>query len=128
MKKIERNKACVLNFYQSISGLNKTKELLSLFTDDPKLIDHILYLDALLPGYTLLIDEITAEGSRVFVRARCRGKQTGKINDDPPTYHDVEFPYAIGYYIAAGKIKEHWMIADQLTILEQLGLMENEKN
>ena len=120
MKKIAKNKASILTFYKCISGVTKTQELLLHFTDDTNLIEHLLYMESLLPCFTLLIDEITAEGSRVFVRARCKGKQTSELNGNPPTFKEIEFPYAIGYYLSGGRITDHWMIADQMSLLQQL--------
>jgi predicted ester cyclase len=35
----------------------------------------------------------------------------------------VEFPFSIGYEIEDDKIISHWLIADQMMLMEQLGVM-----
>jgi len=39
----------------------------------------------------------------------------------------IEFPYAVGYYFEKGIIVDHWMITDQVALLEQLGQMDDGK-
>jgi predicted ester cyclase len=34
----------------------------------------------------------------------------------------VDFPFAIGYIMEKGIIVDHWMIADQAALMEQLGV------
>ncbi len=122
MKNINKNKECVLKFYQYISGIRKTEAMLSTYTNDPQLIKHLLYMDSLIPCFSILVDEITAEEARVFVRARCHGLQQGTINGNPPTYQYVEFPLAIGYTLNNGRIIDHWVITDQISLFQQLGI------
>jgi predicted ester cyclase len=35
----------------------------------------------------------------------------------------VEFPLVISYEIESGKIVHHWLIADSMALMEQLGVM-----
>lgn len=121
MDKVEKNRQFILSFYKSISGQEKTRALLFGFTSDPELIEHILLCERLFPKYDLIIDEITCEEDRVIVRARARGKHIGEAEGVAPTYRVVEAPFAIGYRVSRGKIIDHWVIADQLELLEQLG-------
>ena len=120
MKSTEKNKAVVLNFLRHISGVRKTKALLRRYTSDPNLIDHIIDMESVLPEYELLIDEITAESERVFVRARCRGAYQIEAHGLKTVCRNIDLPYAIGFYLRRGKIIDHWMITDQMSLLEQL--------
>ena len=90
---------------------------------DTHLIEHIEFFDTVFPMYEVFPDEITAEGNHIVVKARLKGRHEGELNGIPPTYKNVEFPFAIGYEIANGKIVSHWLIADQMILMEQLGVM-----
>jgi predicted ester cyclase len=51
-----------------------------------------------------------------------KGKHEGELNGIPPTYKQVEMPFAVGYEIQNNKITHHWLIADQMSLLQQLGV------
>jgi hypothetical protein len=121
MDKAEKNRQFILDYYKAISGRDKTGELLSCFTTDPELIEQLLLCERLFPKHELIIDEITCEGERVIVRSRARGKYIGSAADFAPSCRVVETTFAIGYRVSRGKIVDHWMIADSLELLEQLG-------
>lgn len=124
MDQQKRNKEFIIRYFNAISGAAKTPELLKEYIDDEELIEHISFFDSVFPEYELFADEITAEGGRVVVRARCKGRHEGAFNGIPPTHRSVEFPFAIGYEIENGKIVHHWLIADQMMLMEQLGVMQ----
>ena len=104
-------------------GAKKTRALMEKYIADTHLIEHIEFFDTVFPMYEVFPDEITAEGNRIVVKARLKGRHEGELNGIPPTYKNVEFPFAIGYEIANGKIVSHWLIADQMILMEQLGVM-----
>ncbi|MEO5998795.1 MAG: ester cyclase, partial [Chitinophagaceae bacterium] len=79
--------------------------------------------DKAFPSYEIFSDEMTSEGNRVVVRARFKGVHEGEFNGVLPTHRKVDFPFAISYEIENGKIAHHWLIADQMVVMEQLGLM-----
>lgn len=122
MGTLNENKTLIQEYFNAISGVKKTPELVSKYTSDQELINHITFFDAAFPKYILHADEITAEGDRVIVRARIEGKHEGDFNGIPPTFHEIEIPFVIGYKIENRKIVNHWMIADQLQVLESLGV------
>ena len=90
---------------------------------DEELLGHIAFFDAAFPKYEMFADEITAEGNRVVVRARMKGCHEGEFNGILPTHRKVELPFVISYDIENGKIVHHWLIADQIVLMEQLGVM-----
>ena len=124
MDQLKANKEFVLEYFNAISGVIKTKALLDRYITDPDLTSHILFFDSVLPRYELFVDEMTAEGNRVIVLARLKGSHEGEFKGIPPTGKKVEFSFAIGYEIEDRKIQHHWLIADQMSFMEQLGLAE----
>lgn len=123
MDNLQKNKELVIEYFNAISGVKKTRELMEKYVSDQHLIEHIEFFDSVFPAYELFADEITAEGNRVVVRARCKGRHEGDLNGIPPTYKKVEFPFSISYEIENNKIISHWLIADQMALMEQLGVM-----
>ena len=79
------------------------------------------------PEYELFADEMIAEANQVTLRARMKGIHKGIFNGIPPTYREVEMPFAINYTIYKGKIIDHWLIADQVTLMQQLGVIESDQ-
>ena len=123
MDTLQKNKELVIEYFNAISGVKKTRELLEKYLSDKQLIEHIEFFDSVFPAYELYADEMLAEGNRVVVKARAKGRHEGELNGIPPTYKNVEFPFSIGYEIENNKIISHWLIADQMMLMEQLGVM-----
>lgn len=122
MSQLTKNKEFVLEYFKAISGVIKTPALVNQYVDDPELRDHIEFFDSVLPRYGIFADEMTAEENRVVVRAHCKGNHEGEFKGIPPTYKKVDFAFAICYVIENRKIVHHWLIADQVTFMEQLGI------
>jgi predicted ester cyclase len=123
MDTLLKNKELVIEYFNAISGVKKTRELLEKYISDKHLIEHIEFFDSVFPAYEIFADEMLAEGNRVVVRARAKGRHEGELNGIPPTYKNIEFPFSIGYEIENNKIISHWLIADQMVLMEQLGVM-----
>ncbi|HTR29197.1 MAG TPA: ester cyclase [Puia sp.] len=122
MDQTKKNKEFIISYFNALGGVPKTRESMAPFMDDPDLVEHILFFESVFPCYEVFADEMMAESNKVFVRARFRGRHQGDFNGIPPTFKLVEFPFAIGYEIENEKITHHWLIADQATLMEQLGL------
>lgn len=122
MEQLRKNKEFIIRYLNALSGKEKTKELMEQFITDEELIGHIAFFDIAFPKYEMFADEITAEGNRVVVRARLKGCHAGEFNGIRPTFRNVEFPFVISYEIENGKIVHHWIIGDQLILMEQLGI------
>ena len=122
MEQEQKNKQFIIEYVNAISGNIKTREMIEDCVTDNNLIEHILFFDSVLPRYELFIDEITAEDNRVIILSRVKGRHEGEFNGMPPTYKNIEVSAAVGYQIENNKIVSHWLIADQLSLLEQLGV------
>ncbi len=123
MEQQKQNTEFVIRYITALSGVTKTRELMEEYLADEELINHIIFFDTVFPKYEMFADEITAEGNRVVVRARLKGCHKGELNGIQPTNRNVEFPFFISYDIENGKIVHHWLIADQMMLMEQLGVM-----
>ena len=126
MYQINKNKELILEYFNALSGVIKTPEVLNRFVEDEELRNHILFIDAVFPGYAIIADEMTAEGNRVAVRAHVKGQHEGEFKGIPPTHRQVEFGVAICYTIENNKIVNHWMIVDLAALMEQLSVTELE--
>jgi len=124
MDQAKKNKEFIIRYVNSLAGVVKTRELCERSIKDESLIQHILFFDSVFPKYEMLMDEITAEGNRVIVRARMKGKHEGDMNGIPPTHKEIFFPFVIGYEIENEMIVSHWLMADQMLLMEQLGVMK----
>ena len=122
MNQAMKNKEFVLEYVNSISGKDKTLETCQYYITDQALIEHILFFDGAFPKYEILMDEMTAEGNRVVVRARLTGKHEGQFGDIMPSYKSIDLPFVVTYTIENRKIISHWLVADQMILMEQLGV------
>ena len=61
-------------------------------------------------------------GNQIIVRARAVGKHEGAFGDIPPTHRNLDFPFVISYTLLNNKIVSHWLVADQMALMEQLGV------
>jgi predicted ester cyclase len=123
MEQQRQNKEFIIRYLNVLSGETKTREIMEQYMTDEELLGHILFFDSVFPKYEMFADELTAEGNRVVVRARMKGSHEGEFNGILPTHRKVEFPFVVSYEIENGKIVHHWLIADQMILMEQLGLM-----
>jgi steroid delta-isomerase-like uncharacterized protein len=69
------------------------------------------------------IDDIIAEGDKVAVRMTQSGTHTGTVRDMSPTGRRFSVDYVHWFRFADGKVVELWAVRDDLTRLQQLGLV-----
>ena len=122
MNQVMKNKEFILAYFNAMQSHEVTPELLARYTTDQELIKHILFFESVFPGYKIIHDEMTAEGNRVVVRANMIGKHEGMFGDIPPTHRTVKLPCVVSYTIENNKIVSHWLIADQMVLMQQLGV------
>lgn len=124
MENLKKNREFIVRYFNAMSGTVKTRELCEEYTSDEKLIEHILFFDGAFPKYEVFIEEMVTEGNKVILRCRATGIHKGELNGIPPTHRNMDFPFAIRYTIENDIITDHWLIADQMLLMEQLGVME----
>ena len=123
MDQQRKNKEFIINYYNALSGVAKTRGLMEKYIADEALISHGEIFEAAFPNYEVVADEITAEGNRVIVKARTKGTHLGELGGIPATYKTVDFPFVICYEIENNMIISHWMLADKISLMEQLGVI-----
>ncbi len=126
MTQSEKTKQFFITYSNSLNGKKKTLEKITKYVEDQKLIDHILFFEKLFPKYEVIIDELMAEGPKIFVRAHFVGTHTGEMAGIPATYKTANTPFALGYEIKNEKIIDFWAIANEMELFEQLGLAKKQ--
>jgi predicted ester cyclase len=119
------NKALIAAYFEAISGKEKPAALQEKYIadSDQVLKDHIVMFEAAFPRYELIAEDMVAEGDKVAVRATFRGTHQGEFAGIPATGLKVEFPVYLIYRIENRKIAEHWMLADAMSLMQQLGAL-----
>ena len=126
MDNLKKNREFIIKYFNAISGVEKTRALCEEYMSDEKLIEHIHFFDGAFPKYELFIEEMITEGNKVIVQGRATGTHERELNGIPPTGKKMDLPFVIRYIIENGKITDHWLIADQMILMEQLGVVQNE--
>jgi Predicted ester cyclase len=79
------------------------------------------------PDVVIVPEKLIAEGDLVTIYWIARGTNTGTGNGLPATGKKVEQAGITIWRIVNGKIKEEWSAFDQLSMMQQLGLLPNQK-
>jgi steroid delta-isomerase-like uncharacterized protein len=83
----------------------------------------VAMLDAAFPDRNLTIDDVVAEGDRVVVRTTLSGTHQGEMQGIPATGKAVNQPSVSIFRLANGKIVEGWFATDNLSMMQQLGVI-----
>jgi steroid delta-isomerase-like uncharacterized protein len=75
------------------------------------------------PALHLSVEETICEADRIAVRFTIRGVHQGAWQGIPPTGRAIEVQGITTLRYAAGRVVERWNQLDQLTLLQQLGVM-----
>ena len=130
---LEENKAIVHRFIEAYN-----KHDLSAFDDfvASDYVDHTNKVDReglkqlfamafkAFPDWHETIEDIIAEGDKVWIRVKTTGTHTGEFMGIAPTGKKVTTMMVDIYRIVNGKHVEGRFITDQLAFLKQLGIIE----
>ena len=133
----EQNKANLRRFIEE--GLNKGNMALVDEYIAPDAVDHALppglppnregfkmfftAFRAAFPDMRYTIDEEIAEGDKVVHRVTGHGTMKGEFQGMPATGKHAAWTEMHIVRMSGGKIVEHWANVDQVSMLQQLGLM-----
>jgi steroid delta-isomerase-like uncharacterized protein len=133
---VEENKALVQEFEDLINAkdLNTALSLLS-----PNFVDHTPPVGlppgvegvrafftmqfAAFPDGHITLQDMIAEGDKVVNRMIGEGTHQGEFMGMPPTGKRVTWSFIDIWRIADGKIVEHWVEADMMSLMQQLGVL-----
>jgi steroid delta-isomerase-like uncharacterized protein len=79
------------------------------------------------PDVVIVAEKLIAEDDLVTIYWIARGTNTGTGNGLPATGKKAELAGITIWRIVDGKIKEEWSAFDQLSMMQQLGLLPTEK-
>jgi len=119
----EDNKTFIRRYIEAISGKDKATAVVNRYVTDEELKHHIAFYEAAFPNYELIAEDMVAEGDKVVVRSTFRGTHKGDLMGIAPTGKQVTMPLILIYRLADDKIVEHWMQADALGMMQQLGVI-----
>jgi steroid delta-isomerase-like uncharacterized protein len=69
------------------------------------------------------VKDQVAEGDKVVTRATWRGTHSGNFQGLPPTGKQIAISAILIERIKDGQIAEHWSLFDQLSMMQQLGIV-----
>jgi steroid delta-isomerase-like uncharacterized protein len=96
---------------QDIRGYEQAKQFVSTFFEA-------------FPDLNATVEDVIAEGDKVVTRWTIRGTHQGEIEEfGPPTGKQAELQGISIHRIEGGKIVEEWNRYDNLSLLQQLGLV-----
>lgn len=74
------------------------------------------------PDFSLIIDDIIMDGSKVWGRMTGRGTHINKFGPMYPTGKKFEITVIDIMRFETGKLIEHWGVPDKFALMEQLGM------
>ena len=76
------------------------------------------------PDLNVTVEDVLAEGEKVVSRYTVRGTHQGEVEEfGPPTGRPIEIEGITIHRIEGGKIVEEWERYDNLSVMQQLGLV-----
>jgi predicted ester cyclase len=133
----ERNKAVVTRFVEEVQNQRNWDVYDEL--NDPSFVNLSsppgippdreggkVYLGGMLaafPDAHFTIDDMIAEGDRVATKKTFTGTHSAPLGDLPATGRSVRLQFVDILRVRDGRIIEHWLSMDQLSFMQQLGVI-----
>jgi steroid delta-isomerase-like uncharacterized protein len=133
----ERNKAVIRRFVEEVQN-NKDWDAFDEL-NDPDFVNRSsppgvpsdreggkMYLAGFLnafPDCHFTIDDMIAEGDQVVTKKTCTGTHTAEFAGMPATGRAVTLQFVDIMRVRDGRIVEHWLSMDQLSFMQQLGVI-----
>ena len=86
-------------------------------------MQHMNFFNMAFSNMQWTISDLITDGEKVVVRTTYRANHSGDFMGLPPTGKQIEIEAYIVERLKDGKSVEHWSLFDQLTMLQQLGLV-----
>ncbi len=131
---LEENKAIVRRFIEAYNkqNLDSLDEFVAQdYVDHTNKIQGLEGLKQLMsmgikgvPDWHETIEDIIAEGDKVWVRLGYTGTHTGEMFGIAPTGNKITAKAVDIYRIVNGKLAEYWNVTDRLELLKPQGIIE----
>jgi len=135
----EQNKALAKRAFEELLSRGRFELAEQLYAKD--FVNHGIHRNASLeedqaalkgwhqafPDISIVPEKLIAEGDLVAIYWIARGTNTGTGNGLPATGKKGELAGITIWRIVDGKIKEEWSAFDQLSMMQQLGLLPTQK-
>jgi steroid delta-isomerase-like uncharacterized protein len=96
---------------QEIQGIEEARQFIDMYK-------------TAFPDLNATVEDVIAEGEKVVTRVTIRGTHQGEVEEfGPPTGRQIELKGITISRIEGGKIVEDWDSYDNLSVLQQLGLV-----
>ena len=131
----EQNKAIVRRMYDEVVGQGKLDLIDELV--DPDVVEHEEFpgippgregvkeffsmFRSAFPDLQFAVEDMVAEGDKVAARITIRGTHKGPFLDIAPTGKQITVDAIDIFRFASGKIVDHWVVTDQMIMMQQLG-------
>ena len=76
------------------------------------------------PDQTVVLERLLGEDELVSFWAKFQGTQDGQMGPFPPSHKRVNLDFAGVFRFAEGKVRELWIIWDNMAMLAQLGHLQ----
>lgn len=130
------NKALVRRFVEEVQCQHNLAALSEFFS--PDIVDHsgmsnppnregarALFAGLLsaFPDHRFTVHRQLAEGDKVMTYKTFQGTHLGPFHGIPATGKSVTFDLIDIFTVVDGKMTEHWVVSDQLRMMQQLGVV-----
>jgi steroid delta-isomerase-like uncharacterized protein len=96
---------------QAVHGLEEARQFVTMYK-------------TAFPDLNVTVEDVISEGDNAVTRYTIRGTHQGEIEEfGPPTGRQMELQGITIHRIADGKIVEEWERYDNLSLMQQLGLV-----
>ncbi|MGH7449900.1 MAG: ester cyclase [bacterium] len=134
----EKNTAAVKRFYDEVMNKGNMKVIDELvadsfvehYTPNPKtpankagLTQTMTMFRTAFPDLQVTVEDIIAKGDKVWAYTTMRGTNKGEFMGMPATGKKIEVKGVDIVRFANGKAIEHWGLNDDLTMMQQLGMI-----
>ncbi|HXG77570.1 MAG TPA: ester cyclase [Gaiellaceae bacterium] len=119
----DEHKDLVRRYYEQVIN-GRDLDAVEVFFADAHVVEGVrrgcfAYFEAF-PDLHVSLDELVAEGDRVFVRSTMTGTHDGEYKGIPPTGRNVAAETAEVFRIADGRFVGYWCLANVAGLMRQL--------
>ncbi len=120
---LDESKDLVRRYYEQVIN-GRDLDAVEEFFADERIVEGVrrgcfAYFQAF-PDLHVSVDELIAEGDRVFVRSTMTGTHDGEYKGLPPTGRNIASESAEVFRIADGRFVGYWCLANVAGLMRQL--------